>query len=388
MKANEKKISFRVVGLASALIVSVLVTVAASVSQSRYPVTMGREGGVKTVLNPSFPREGRFAARLTRVMSLGGADAEAAGLLNKPVSFEVDDKGFVYVLDWGDCRIKVYNEAGRYVRSIGRKGQGPGEFQTPASFDLLALDRLCVHDAMQKRITVFSSDGECLSTFSYNGYFFGMKADGQGRLFLDERAPVGDPIERLPLSKEYRRVPYRTSIVRTDDLGQGFTRLADFDGESVAMMSMGQGAISGSRSLYTIAWCVSRQGRLFGGYSEQYRLSCYGARGEVECRFGRQFQYMKNTRFKGPFASKKSLPVFSQMWVDDQERLWLELFREDEDRNFLYDGFSSEGSYLMQGEAARRISRIKKQHAYGMSTMEDGEIAVEGYVLSLIPVRR
>jgi hypothetical protein len=385
MKTGEKEIRIGMFGVSLALTISVLLSATPSVSQSRYPVVVGKEKDIKMILNPSYPRDGRFMARMARDMSLGGASTVAAGLLNRPISFEVDDKGFVYVMDWGDCQIKVFDEAGGYVRSIGRKGQGPGEFQTPASFDLMAQDRLCVHDAMQKRILVFSSDGQCLSMLSHKESYSGIRADGQGRLFLDERVPIDEPIEKLPLSKEYRLVPYRTRVYRTDNLGKEFSRIADFEGESVAMMSMGQGAISGSRSLYTILWCVSRQGRLFGGYSEHYLLGCYGARGEIECYFGRQFPYSKNTRFKGPFARIKTLPVFRQIWVDDQERLWIELYREEEDQNILYDVFSPEGVYLMRVEADRRIFRIRKQHAYGMSTTDDGEIKVERYTLGLVP---
>lgn len=42
-----------------------------------------------------------------------------------------DSKGNVYVLDFSDNNIKKFISAGKFVKVIGRKGQGPGEFNMP-----------------------------------------------------------------------------------------------------------------------------------------------------------------------------------------------------------------------------------------------------------------
>ena len=41
----------------------------------------------------------------------------------------VDDRERVYVADFTERKIHVYNPDGSYIQSIGRKGKGPGEFQ-------------------------------------------------------------------------------------------------------------------------------------------------------------------------------------------------------------------------------------------------------------------
>lgn len=55
--------------------------------------------------------------------------------------------------------VAVYDRAGRRARTIGRPGKGPGEFTR--AFDLIvAGDSLVVFDLPERKIMVFSSDGE------------------------------------------------------------------------------------------------------------------------------------------------------------------------------------------------------------------------------------
>ena len=42
--------------------------------------------------------------------------------------FDLDDRGFLYVL--GDKKIGRFDTKGRFLKSFGSLGQGPGEFQT------------------------------------------------------------------------------------------------------------------------------------------------------------------------------------------------------------------------------------------------------------------
>jgi len=54
---------------------------------------------------------------------------EGAGRLLIPTQIEEGPDGDIYIYDQMDTQIKVFSPDGRYVRKIGRKGQGPGEIQ-------------------------------------------------------------------------------------------------------------------------------------------------------------------------------------------------------------------------------------------------------------------
>jgi hypothetical protein len=161
--------------------------------QKTYPVVTEIKNGLKTITNPDYPRDGKFTAKLTAEMSCGEEGNIEAATLNQPLDLKVDDQGHVYVMDWGDVHIKVYDTSGKLVRTIGRKGQGPGEFEMPAAFDLMSGGRVCVLDQGQRRLMLLTTEGQYLSMFSLDGYFRGVGVDGEDRLYLAKWGAVGEP---------------------------------------------------------------------------------------------------------------------------------------------------------------------------------------------------
>lgn len=355
--------------------------------QKTYPVVTETKNGVKTITNPDYPREGRFTARLTVEMSCGQAGATEAGTFNKPIDLRVDDQAFVYVMDWGDGHIKVYDGGGKFVREISQKGQGPGEFEIPALFDLMSGGRVCILDQAQRRIMFLTTEGQYLSMFSLNGFFRSVQVDSKDELYLGKWEAVGEP----RLSEEFREVPYLTSILRTDISGKALVHLADFQGEMMYMKAVGQGVVGGG-GLYTILWGLSPSGRIYGGYNEDYRLRACGSDGMLEFSFGRVFKPVKNTRLKGPFAKKKNLPVFGKsnhaIIFDEDENLWIELFQDNEKKGFIYDVFSTAGIYLMQVKIEYRIFQFKKGKAYSLVQPEAGYPSVKRFQIDLVPEDR
>ncbi len=79
----------------------------------------------------------------------------------RPRGLTVDGEGRIYVLDTGNHRIQVFNEEGRYLRTIGHEGEGPGEFQSPGSIAATG-NRLLVTDMWDARLRAWSLEGELL----------------------------------------------------------------------------------------------------------------------------------------------------------------------------------------------------------------------------------
>jgi len=142
-------------------------------------------------------------------------------------------------MDWGDMNIKVYDAEGRFLRTVGRQGQGPGEFGTPSSFELLSGGRICLLDGGQHRVTILTTDGQYLSSFLVEGFHRDVAVDGQDRLYLGKWAAVKQPDQ---LSGEFQEVPYVTSIFGTDVTGKSIVHLLDLLGESVSMKAWAKGS--------------------------------------------------------------------------------------------------------------------------------------------------
>jgi len=73
------------------------------------------------------------------------------------------DREFIYVLDRSDHAVRVYEKNGRFRKTIGRRGQGPGEFNTPSGFSILE-GKLYVADSANARIQILTRDGDYLSS--------------------------------------------------------------------------------------------------------------------------------------------------------------------------------------------------------------------------------
>ncbi|HSA56929.1 MAG TPA: 6-bladed beta-propeller [Gemmatimonadaceae bacterium] len=75
----------------------------------------------------------------------------------------VAPNGAMYVIQAQEQEIRVYDAQGKYVRTIGRQGGGPGEFTGLGSIGFIA-DTLYAIDFRQRRLTLFRADGALIST--------------------------------------------------------------------------------------------------------------------------------------------------------------------------------------------------------------------------------
>ena len=74
--------------------------------------------------------------------------------------------GNMYVAQPGESTIKVYDRAGRFVRSIGRKGGGPGEFNSVGTIGFIG-DTLFALSVSNQLMHLFRSDGTHLRSFRF-----------------------------------------------------------------------------------------------------------------------------------------------------------------------------------------------------------------------------
>lgn len=122
---------------------------------------------------------------LWSVSSFGNND-----FFDKPSDIEVDRaRSLIYVVDAGSCRVLVFDLGGKFVRAIGRKGQGPGEFATPTGLCLTGDGGIAVADRDNGRIQLIGPDGSLVRSVKVtktrvadliiaNGRFFTVAAHG------------------------------------------------------------------------------------------------------------------------------------------------------------------------------------------------------------------
>lgn len=116
------------------------------------------------------------------------------GVLKRPTGLAYDAKrGLIYVADTRAHDIKVFDGDGRLLRTLGRHGEGDGEFNMP-TFLSFAHDELYVTDAMNNRVQVFKGDSaQPRLSFGARGLFVGnlvrpkgVAVDSEGNIYVVE----------------------------------------------------------------------------------------------------------------------------------------------------------------------------------------------------------
>ena len=108
--------------------------------------------------------------------------------------FEVDAARRIWIYDYRDRRIFLFDSAGTLVRRIGRKGQGPGEFEQGNGMVALADTGIAFLDSRNARISFFAANGDFRSSFPVPSGFStsdGLISDRSHTLYL--RRPVTPP---------------------------------------------------------------------------------------------------------------------------------------------------------------------------------------------------
>ncbi len=134
----------------------------------------------------------------------------AAGPFNHPTEMMAHPNGDIYVTDgYRNARVHRFTRDGRLVKSWGAPGHGPGQFHLPHSIAFDDAGRLYVADRANKRIQIFSPDGDTLGEWTGMGgpndisrgkdgnYYIAEQEDGDKPAYICVRDGEGKVLVRL-----------------------------------------------------------------------------------------------------------------------------------------------------------------------------------------------
>ncbi len=276
--------------------------------------------------------------------------------LFKPGWFTVDATGYAYIADDSDMAIKVFDPQGKYVRSIGRKGSGPGEFEAIANMTFLPDGRLLVTDYQQRRTSFFSPEGQFLSSFQWKKFY------GLVYLVTNSSCIVTESI----YSGEAREL----WVKAIDFTGEELFSYGKFTPSEFKTLRVGEMMIGMS-----IPWTPasvfagdSKRQWLYHCLNDKYVIEVYDEQGKLFRKIDRPYEPLPVTaedikEFKSRYAERpdspyakavdqmefpKVKPVTDRLVVDSDGNLWVRTNEEKKEggKTFrAYDIFDSEGFY-------------------------------------------
>jgi len=158
--------------------------------------TITTEGNVTTVINESGSVWGG-TAMLVEEASIG-VDAGAEPYMFGTVTSVWATSEEIYVVDYGVGLVRVYDLEGTHLRDIGRRGQGPGEFEQPYRVAVDPEGTVLVSDlGSATKIDRFSPNGTYIDTWKWSSSAYRARQhlviSKAGRPFLDAIEFEGGP---------------------------------------------------------------------------------------------------------------------------------------------------------------------------------------------------
>jgi len=169
------------------------------------------------------------AIRLTDELVIAAAADDPQAALFEPVLVAGTADGTMFVADSAMSRVQMYGPDGAFIRSLGRGGQGPGEFDGFQSMTI-AGDLLVIGDGGNRRFSTWSLSGEHVRDYAQETVI----ARSVRRLYgLADGTVVASGAEWLPDGGE-RTIIIRFSLdneerARFDELTAGPSVIPEYD---------------------------------------------------------------------------------------------------------------------------------------------------------------
>ena len=107
-------------------------------------------------------------ATLVPEISIGELEGPEEYLFGSIYAIAVDGERQVYVLDAQAQQVRVFDPEGNHLRTLGGRGEGPGELGSAVSVAVLSDGRVLIQDHAGYHVEVYGPDGSYLEQWSYS----------------------------------------------------------------------------------------------------------------------------------------------------------------------------------------------------------------------------
>ena len=314
-----------------------------------------------------------------------------------PSTVACGPEGNIFVVDSGANNIKKFDARGKFLKTIGREGQGPGEFGR-IFYCAFAGDRLIVWDSGNLRLCAFTSEGEYIDSLNIpygSGYVRKLRGFPSGEILVE-------------MEKNFRNEPDKPQTCTIDLYSADLKRVKTIYKRELWRKKYIRTKEYGTTTLYfpysaDVQWDVTPDNRIVIGFSADYELDIYDRTGTkvgtvshdcepVEVTEKDKKDYFDSLTFYRmgerlpeipDYITKytefpEHRPVYKDVLVDEGGNIWVLLNREEEDENGkTFDVFDPSGRFisrvLMEGDAAFPDNRNRYiLHGRSLLTIETG----------------
>ena len=330
-----------------------------------------KEGDIVVVKNPNKPLYGAGVFSLEQDLAIGGEES-ADYVFAEISSVAMSGDGTIFVLDWKDRNVKVFGRDGKFLRTFGKAGEGPGELSNPISIYCTSRDEVVVVD-MSRRLSFFKLSGEFARTVSAGSLnLMDARPDSAGNFFV------------CLIIREETNPRYE---LRKVDAG-----LKDlFVVESSPLANLER---DGYNPIFPVLrWALLSGDRVVCGLAEKYEFRIHDAAGRIVRKIQMDPDPVPiskediDERTKGARQAllqtmkiPKHYPAFRYFVTDDEDRIFVLTWERPPDRKgFYFDVFDREGRYIVRTVLPVILPLIRKGYLYAAEETAEGYPVLKRY---------
>lgn len=208
-------------------------------------------------------------------------------------------------LDPKGCQVLVFDQEGKFLKKIGRKGQGPGEFILPTTACISQQGNIILSDARLRRINKYDKNGNFIFSFIISAHHWQPQIiciDSEDNIFLAGLT--------LPYEKNNRR----DWINKYDSKGKYVKSFLAYNTDQEWVASM----------YPAFGFDMDEKDTIYAVQINKYEISIYDSEGRLLRTLGKPPKYFKEpdhklkldySRFKNQSQLKDELIRLSKSWT-------------------------------------------------------------------------
>jgi len=245
----------------------------------------GRDG-VRHVSNPATPAQPAETLSPPALWRAGGEDDEDV-LFGVISSIDADAGGNTYLLDSQLSEVFVFDAEGNYLRSIGREGEGPGEFRRAGDLFVTPEGNVAVLQRMPGKIVVLTPEGDPLDDYP------SPRTPEGSPLFFESGGRAGDGVllSTRTFARKEASVEITEALVRVNRAGEIQTTYRERKAtREFANMVFDEKADAGA------VWASGPDGTLYiNDDFDAYAIQVYGPDGALSHVIDREYTHRKRS---------------------------------------------------------------------------------------------
>lgn len=337
--------------------------------------TIEEEDGVIVVKNPKEPIYKREVFNLEEELSIGEAEGREEYMFSQIFGIAIDEEERIYVVDYDEANVKIFDATGEHIKTFGEQGQGPGELIKPSTISITYKGEIMLEDSMPTRINFFTLDGEFIKSFPSKdiSYMPRSRMDSNGNImrqafFLMDENPRH---EIMKLDSELNHIHTVVSIPFDFVMGKPINPFAP-----------------------SLWWDITKDDQIIFGYSKDYELKIANSEGKVFKKITREYDPIEideetKKKFEEVYTKTmpqvkltfpKYFPPFQHFFLDDEGRIYVRTFEKQENSELnYYEVFDEEGRYIAKLKPKAPLYVFKRGKMYTIVEDEEGYYVVKRY---------